>query len=486
MLLMRVSARYGLAVLFTCLFALVAAAAAKDSDVPGVTAATRLYLPLITAPHGAAPAPQPQPQPQPPAPQPGGFLVGGTTDWAYNPRLALDTAGGAHLVYYITGETADGIAPAYYAYCAPGATCADPVSWSRVTLATDTQAVHLALTPQGRPRALIFATADGRGAPIRYAACDTDCTSTAGWRSADIADTGAITLGASTEQTRPFALDAAGNPRFVYYDDRAGMDRAGTFYAFCEGNCTDPASWRETLLVPDRMLAPTLQITPNGGPRLLAGVSSDDEGGRLIYAACDTGCTDGTQWGGLQLLPLGTGDRSWSLRLDATGRPRIAFYVGELNQGGRQLFYVACDADCLSETSWNAAPVGLATDDGRQPDLALDATGRPRIAYRSADPSGLGLAWCDTNCISGASAWQSRIVERSTQLDADYPIPPPARCVGGAVAGWLGGFTPSLVIDSAGRALIGYDADHSYASANCRPNRDAHGFRVLVGVPVAP
>lgn len=481
---MRVSARYGLVVWFTCLLALAAGALAQAADAPGVTAATRLYLPLITAPHGAAPVPQPQPEP--PAPQQGGFFVGGATDWAYNPRLALDAAGGAHLVYYVTGETADGVAPAYYAYCAPNAACAEPTAWSRVALATDVQAVHLVLTSAGNPRVLIGAVADGRGAPITYAVCDAACTTPEGWRSAVVAATGAITVGTSTEQTRPFALDAAGNPRFVYYDDRAGMDHVGTFYAFCDTNCTDPASWRETLLVPDRMLAPTLQMTPAGGPRLLAGVSSDAEGGRLIYAACDTGCADGAQWGGLQLLPLGTGERSWSLQLDAMGRPRIAFSMGELSQGGRQLFYLACEADCTTEAQWNAAPVGLGTDDGRDPDLALDAQGRPRIAYRAADPSGLGLAWCDANCTDGTRAWQSRIVERSTQLDTDYPIPPPARCMGGAVSGWLGGFTPSLVIDGAGRALIGYDADHSYASANCRPNRDAHGFRVLVGVPIAP
>jgi hypothetical protein len=355
-----------------------------------------------------------------------------------------------------------------------------------VRLAVDIQAVHLALTAEGRPRALLFATADGRGAPIFYAECNADCTTAAAWQVAPVAETAAISVGAVTEQSRPFTLDAAGNPRFVYYDDRAGMDHAGTFYAFCDTACTDPASWRETQLVPDHMLAPTLQITPAGGPRLLAGVSSDAEGGRLIFAACDANCASSAGWDGLQLLPLGTGDRSWSLRLTAGGLPRIAVYVGELTNGGRRLFFLACDAECLTEARWSATPIGLGIADGRQPDLALDSTGRPRIAYRSADPDGLGLAWCDANCTAGTASWQHRVVERSTQLDADYPIPPPARCVGGAVSGWLGGLTPSLVIDSAGRALIGYAADHSYASANCRPNRDAHAVRVLVGVPVAP
>jgi hypothetical protein len=121
------SFRRGFAALFTFVLSLTSVAASPALPSVGPATPTQLYLPMLAAP-GVAPEPPPQ--------QSGGFLIGGTTDWAYNPRLALDRAGGAHLVYYLSGETADGPSPAYYASCAPTAPCADPAAWTSVACAS--------------------------------------------------------------------------------------------------------------------------------------------------------------------------------------------------------------------------------------------------------------------------------------------------------------------------------------------------------------
>ena len=49
------------------------------------------------------------------------------------------------------------------------------------------------------------------------------------------------------------------------------------------------------------------------------------------------------------------------------------------------------------------------------PDLALDALNRPRIAFRNIlSPDGLGYAWCDTSCESTGGIWQGGLVEPSS------------------------------------------------------------------------
>jgi hypothetical protein len=344
---------------------------ALTQAAPTTQTATTVYVPLIST------APRTDPAPVPPA---GHLLLGGSTDWAYQPRVALDTAGGLHLTYFISGETADGVAPGYYAYCAPAANCADPAVWQKLRLATDVSAIHLALTATGQPRVLIFSSPDGRGAPIQFAACERTCTAAQQWQIATIASTAAISIDSATAQSRPLALDAAGNPHFVYYDDRAGMDHAGTFYAFCDQQCTDARNWSETRLVADLLRTPSLQISPNGALHLLSGVNNDT-GGQLIYAHCAAKCYDGRNWDGLQLHTLGTGDRSWMVHLDAQNRLHVALAAGTIDGEVRPLAYLTCAQSCLEAAQWQHTTIGAEPVRGQQPDL-VSAAGQVLIAYR--------------------------------------------------------------------------------------------------------
>jgi hypothetical protein len=188
----------------------------------------------------------------------------------------------------------------------------------------------------------------------------------------------------------------------------------------------------------------------NGGPTT----------GALSYLACDSACTNVANWTLLPLYERGGGHATWSLRLDASNRPRLAFYQGVPDAGGGdRLNYLWCNATCTSAANWGLVGVGLAAGDGMDADLALDSQGHPRLAYQKSSATGLGYGWCDTNCESVSGAWQHQLLESSSTLDADWPKMPPPNCT---VALWYGGYRPSLVVDAGGRPRMGYDAEHGY------------------------
>ncbi|HMQ35730.1 MAG TPA: hypothetical protein PKD53_33805, partial [Chloroflexaceae bacterium] len=271
--------------LLTLLLSLLAGpfAAASPAEPPAGPAApaqlARVYLPVIVTHAGATP-----PSPAP-GPSPRGGLFLNTASWNYNATIAVDRAGGLHAAYFATGETPDGVRPAYYAYCPaqPAGACLQRAGWRQVALAEGADDVQIALTPAGQPRVLISPEPDGRGAPIRYAACDSQCADPARWAVATVATTAVIGVGNSYATAQSFALDHLGRPRFIYTDDRAGMDHAGTFFAACDANCTQPEAWGEGQIDQDRIDGPVLRFDASGRPHLLGRVSGDN-GGALFYA----------------------------------------------------------------------------------------------------------------------------------------------------------------------------------------------------------
>jgi hypothetical protein len=270
-----------------------------------------------------------------------------------------------------------------------------------------------------------------------------------------------------------FALDPAGRPRFIFSNGWGAGYPEGVYYAYCDDACTNTDNWYGTPIYEGPQYKtlsfdfPSLTFTSAGAPRVIANVAFTGEARGVSYLECDDNCGDISGWSAVRLYDRGGGvSASWDLELDANDRPRVAFYqAGMADSSGDRLFYAWCDAaDCLDATSWQRAPIGLGLNQGQNADLELDGQGRPRMAYKAA--TGLGYAWCNVNCQSGAGQWQRQVVETNVQLQADYPVAWPLSC---DPSFWTDQI-PSLSLDPQGNPRIAYD---NLSAARCyytKPN----------------
>jgi hypothetical protein len=244
------------------------------------------------------------------------------------------------------------------------------------------------------------------------------------------------------------------------YADTPNNNHPGTFFVACAGGCADAANWTETTLTEAFAFdKPSIAFTPGGQPRIAHGLSLDD-GLYLAYAACDAGCADPANWQ-VTLLTKMHGSATYSLQSDAQGRPRLAFLSGSYAAApftDHQLYYLWCDAGCAADAAnWQFANVGVYMAAGNV-DLALDAQGRPRLAFMMAE--GLGYGWCNGQCESDAGVWQTGVVESNDSLAENFEVLPIHKCT---VSKWINGNRAWLVMDKDGNPRLAYDAQHIWS-----------------------
>lgn len=385
-------------------------------------------------------------------------------------NLAVDDQGGVHVAYAIRTGLDNGERPAYYAYCA--ANCAHAGQWTRTSLTVEGWAMdaRIALDPAGHPRLLIFSSPANDSAinHYTYAACNDTCTATDHWTVSPLVTANLIDLDRWDYAFRYFALDPNGHPAFFYTDGSQGINHNGTFYATCLKNpadlCSDAANWTEVKISPYMLDTPSLAFSPTGQPRAAFFFFDDTEDiiMRLLYLACDADCLVPSNWDGIFMADI-HGSARFSLRVDDQGRPRMIFYSGDYPDPAYQanrLYYLWCNINCryVGQNDWQVRDLELPKYHGQNADLVLDKLGRPRIAY-DAFGGGLALAWCDTGCESNAAVWQSRVLEQSTALEADYPVAPIRHC---SISTWVSGQQPLLALDPLGNPRIGHVAEHGY------------------------
>lgn len=422
-----------------------------------------LFVPVSANGKKGGPAPQPQPVA-------GGLFL--TRDpQTSGADIAVDAQGGMHVSYaaYVGYGSPS---PGYYFYCGTPATCDDPKSWVGVAFGSTKEdyivKVEIALTTAGQPRLLLYNDYNGR--ILVYAACDQACTNPANWSVTDLTrvqfDTDTDTFHYSYHA---FEVDAQGRPRFLY-QDHYGSIHNGIFYAYCDADCTDNNNWYETNISAgpdydgDVMQTPDLKFTRDGRPRVLVQLYSNEPSLKagLYYLTCEASCEDKDNWERTRLFDRGNGNASWTLALDGQDRPRVAFYQGEMPGGaGFRLNYAWCNSGCTSAASWGIRLVGLPQYEGEDPAIALDAQGRPRIAYTKPALAGIGYLWCNSQCETGAAQWQTRLIEPMSDPNAEYPLPPPFDC---SLATWSGA-RPQLALDAAGNPRVAYDAERIYGGS---------------------
>lgn len=406
-----------------------------------------------------------------------------------HPTAAIDPAGGVHVAFTPQSAAAQSpTRPAYYGYCA--ANCTSPEAFTILHLGDGVDFVSLALDPQGRPRLLLRAPAQSGAIFIfQYWACDSNCLTLGQWRSGAIGYTYTRPIGWVEPFIHSFALDQAGRPRFVYYDNGADYEdpHKGAFYAYCDSDCTNAAQWGEVRLLDDAHSRDfDLAFGPEGQPRLVyATYNSDALTQPVAYAECNQMCHLAENWTTTVLADTASASVAhfavFALDVDSNGKPHVALYTGTGAGGSlspNTLYYLTCGAaTCAQAQVWHALNVGFPTTHGEEGvDLALDTQNRPHLAYHAPMAAGFGLqyAWCDADCSTSAQGWRTQQMEASEEVNAELPIPawpgcafpqcnpPVPPCT---ISTWDSGLRPALALDSADNPAIAFDAHHEQGGA---------------------
>lgn len=414
------------------------------------------YLPLVVS-AGAQPNPGPGP-----GPVGGGFF--GLTDYlSYNAATAVDGQGVVHLAFYVSDErSAEPLGqPVFYTSCSAGvAACANPQLWNGIVqMDGAVNEVQIAVTTDGRPR--ILARVNGsRGNDYHYWACEAQCSSGDRWAGVFVTEAAGVELRNADLPQHSFALDSQGRPRFVYGNGFGNAHTHGVYYVACDTDCTDAASWQQTLLETrqDKTVSADYSALVFDGvrPRFLTRVTVSGLPERLAYFACDQVCDDPGSWSSTTVgHPEGQMWDNWDLALGADGNPRIALYdapAPNIFVGG-ELYYGWCAAGCAAPD----APfdiVHVASGEGMNVDLAVDPQGRTHMVYDAGQRGALGEVWCDAGCTS-QGAWQRRILETSAQLMGEFAPASPLTCDQQERA-WLDAI-PAVAFSPAGQMVVAYD-----------------------------
>ncbi len=380
------------------------------------------------------------------------FLPTGEPDNTSAPTIELDAEGGVHAIYpaYAGGS-------AYYAYCAPGCSGSDDVQVVRLETDSTVANAMLALDASGHPRVLLSAFAN-----VYYASCDADCGDASSWTIGDI-----MKHDNKREITgEAFALDAEGRPRFMMHTYVAylgiGQEAPETHYVTCDADCHDAASWSMHIVAEQIWQSTHLRFDAQGRAHVatvatVEATETDPSIDIAAYVQCAGDCTDGNNWIANSLTPAFTSltevvtmRPAIALALTSAGQPRIVT-IGKDDEGVRNVAYLACDEDCAT-APWTGTSLSSGDDIGPGVDIAVDAQDRPRFVYTF--DYNIGLAHCEADeCQHADSPWALEKVELGGEMDPDEIFLWPNCNVG---AWFL--HSPSLALDAAGEARVGYQA----------------------------
>jgi hypothetical protein len=232
---------------------------------------------------------------------------------------------------------------------------------------------------------------------LSYGHCASSCDQGTSWVYADLVGSG---------MSGVLAVDGQGHPRVLSISTISGV---ATYFECNDDDCGSWSRWTTTA-IPVFKFTPGLYYTwgdpvngqyfavsPQGG----AALAYKDIKRGLVYSSCTSSCANAANW--QETVPVSTPmdtDFAWaSLAMDAAGRPRLAFNYYDPKSKKIVLGFAACDAGCASASGWSSVIPGAQAGER----LFIDAQGRPRISGRG------GYYWCDDNCAADKSNWQGPV-----------------------------------------------------------------------------
>ena len=299
------------------------------------------------------------------------------SDWS-----AVQPNPGTKIAYYDATNT-----NFKYASCVSGCTSAG--NWTIITLdSTGTVGAWPSIAHNnGRPR---ISYRDTTNTNLKYASCDTSCTSAGNWTLTAVNPSG------DEGRWTSMAL-YQGKPRVAYYD----ITNTGLKYASCESSCSTAGNWTRVNVDTVNNVGEYTSITLDGDkPRISYYDTTNDN---LRYASCESSCTSASNWTTAAIDSAGTVGAWNSIALDA-GKPRISYF----DTTNTNLKYASCEGSCTTASNWTLITVDSTDSPGQWTSLALDGA-KPRISYYEATNGNLKYASCESSCTS-AGNWTATSV----------------------------------------------------------------------------
>jgi hypothetical protein len=216
---------------------------------------------------------------------------------------------------------------------------------------------------------------DGASSATWYARCEANCGDPASWSPVKIAPN-AIATG--YQSANGLAVDASG---------RVHMLLTESVYATCASGCEAPASWSFTSLDAlepgaEAAVFRAFDVAPSGA---LSFVTRSGN-----YYTCASDCTNVASWKPVVRI-AGT---PLHLRVDGKGGVHVLLDAGQTPAGETQLAYARCASACDQLSSWALSEQRfLAKTQSYSPSLAATASGRVYLTYQQgtladgADPN---------------------------------------------------------------------------------------------------
>jgi len=268
-----------------------------------------------------------------------------------------------------------------YATC--NSQCSSASNWSMVGLDTTNSGgpVSIAIGSNGEV-AIGYQLASS--ANLRFGICTSGCLAQAGWQ--------LTTLGLSpgNEGYSLVALAAESGGGFHLLTGLGnGIELV---YANCTGSCTTAANWQFNVVDPHPIGPGSLTRSPDGAFHIIYDVT--DGGSQLRYATCSTGCLVTANW---HSTDLGSSSGPAALVADDAGGLH-----GVLGRAGL-VNYLACSSSCLVSSQWSSTPIDTYQCCAPHAAIAVGPNGRFHAVIGHDDSNEFRYATCVTACTSQAS-----------------------------------------------------------------------------------
>ena len=317
--------------------------------------------------------------------------------------MTIDSDGFKHVAYY----EGTGVRTLKYATDASGSWVTTDLTsggnfHNRISIVIDSSgALHIAFSTGF--------TNLGSSNNLRYATCDSSCTSASSWTITTI-ESGP--LGYNAE----IAVDS-NDTLHIAYGNLTSTNTYSLRYATCSSSCTSASSWTKLHIDQSANVGykSSIAVDENDGIHISY---NDFTNQKLKYAVCTSTCTSASSWSNTSIDQVGYGySGKSSIATDSDGVIHIS-YTNEISE---DLKYATCSSTCMSASSWSNISLDTDGNTGVGSSITIDSNKGIHISYYDIDNKLLKYAACSSSCTS-LSSWTNTSIQSFLYLSASGAI----------------------------------------------------------------